>query len=867
MYQGDIRHEHSGDDAPRGCGICAVEIAGEEELKPACATPAAQGMKVTTQSDRIGKHRQDKLASILASHPHACLTCAQNEGCTRTQCSSNVPENERCCPQLGHCELQDVAEYVGIPGSTRRWQPTDLPVLEGPLFIRDYNLCIGCTRCVRACADLRGVEAIGFVRGPDGRNIIGTVAPTLEESGCKFCTACVEVCPTGALTDRNIRPGKKEADLVPCRAACPAGVDIPWYLRLIRDGRFDEAHSVIREKVPLPGVLGRICIRPCEDACRRGEVNEPIAICALKRAAADRQTGGWKKTSARKPPTGQKAAVVGSGPAGLSCAFYLAGAGHGVTIFEAEAEPGGMLRYGLPEYRLPQAVLDREIQEVLSAGIKLQTGRYYGRDFTAASLKEEGYRAVFLGLGAQKARRIPLPGADKQGVIWGLDFLRDARKGMAPSLTGRVVVIGGGNVAIDAALTARRLGASRVYLCCLEARDEMPAHEWECQDALTEGVAFHNSRGPLEVLGDEKVQSIRLVRCTSVFDAKGAFAPRFDESQTSELPADWVILAVGQAARLEDLAAEPTIKTSGGLIVVGDDQAASMPGVWAGGDIASMPGSAVAAVAAGRRAAAAMDKALGGSGDIEEVLFDRPGPDPLLGRDLSFAARTRETVPCRLPEARSGFEEVETGFDNDQARAEAARCLQCDLRPAMSPAPWPPEAVQAVTPENIAAAPESEGIFILYDGDKKIIAIKGDMNIRRALREAVESNDAACFFEWEEDKMYSRRESELLQQYLQEHGEMPGGGADELDDPVLICEYRSAGPGPAGIGLVSWLQPGNGSTDIPDSIHSGFVFLRAPCTGGVASPLARIASNIREPVPSRTKGMRQRAHPFGIPAR
>ena len=782
VFQGTERRDHAGELQGRGCGLCVVEIQNQAELQPACATEAAHGMDVATESDRITAARREKLAGILADHPHACLTCAQNEGCTRTQCSSNVPEDERCCPQLGRCELQAVAAYIGIPANTPRWQPTRLPVLEGPLFTRDYNLCIGCTRCVRACRELRGVEALGFVRDAGGRVIVGTVGETLEDSGCRFCTACVEVCPTGALMDKGVRPATRERDLVPCKAACPAHIDIPAYVRLVAEGRFDEAHSVIREKTPFPGVLGRICIRPCEDACRRSEVNEPIAVCALKRAAADRESGGWQDARFQAPDTGRRAAVAGAGPAGLTCAFYLRKAGHQVTVFEAESEPGGMLRYAIPEYRLPREVLRREIQSILDCGVELQTGRVYGRDITSASLKSDGFEAVFLALGAPLARRIPLEGAGTDGVLWGVDFLRAVNQGEPPALSGRVVVIGGGNVAVDVALTARRTGADRVDLVSLEQREEMPAHEWECRGALTEGVTFHNGWGPRAVLGNNRVTGIRLVRCTRVFDDQCVFNPDFDETDTRELDADFVILAVGQAADPDALSADPGLSVQNGLVVVKEDQSASPDGIWAGGDMAAMPGSVIQAVAAGRRAASAMDRALGGTGDIEEILFPRPEPNPFLGRIEGFARLARETTPCALPKTRRAFEEIEFGFDDNQARAEAARCLQCDLRLYLGSVAFPPETLLAFHRDALENVPRAEGVFLLYDEEKNTLTIKGAMDLRQALTEARETYEKAAFFEWEEDKMFTKRESELLQQYLQRHGELPGGGEDELDD-------------------------------------------------------------------------------------
>jgi ferredoxin len=255
---------------------------------------------------------------------------------------------------------------ISSADATPKWLPTNLPIFnEDSLYKRDFNLCIACTRCVRACRDLRGIEALGFVYNENGQAQIGTIGPSLGESGCKFCTACVEVCPTGALMDKDVRAGKKDEDLVPCKEACPAHIDVPGYLRLIAEGKADEANAVIREKVPFPGILGRVCIHPCEEVCRRGDVNEPISICALKRYAADQEQGLWKENTKIQNDTGKRVAIVGSGPAGLTAAFYLRKQGHEVTIFESRTRTGGMMRYGIPSYRLPWDVLDKEIQEIL----------------------------------------------------------------------------------------------------------------------------------------------------------------------------------------------------------------------------------------------------------------------------------------------------------------------------------------------------------------------------------------------------------------------------------------------------------------------------------------------------------------------
>ena len=786
VYQGQQKIENAVPEEPgKGCGVCVVEVEGEEDLVGSCVTEVKEGMVVITESDRIKAKRQENLMPILARHPHACLTCAQQEGCSRTQCSTNVPENERCCPQFGHCELQDVADYVGIFDATPKWVPTELPIFkEDPLYERDYNLCIGCTRCVRACRDLRGIEALGFIYDRDGQVQIGTIAPTLEESGCKFCTACVEVCPTGTLMDKAIRPGKREEDLVPCKEACPAHVDVPDYLRLITEGKANEANAVIREKVPFPGILGRVCIRPCEDVCRRGEVNKPISICALKRYAADGERGLWKEDIRVHDDTGKKVAIVGSGPAGLTVAFYLRKQGHSVTVFEARDQAGGMMRYGIPAYRLPWEVLDKEIQEILNLGVEFRPNQVLGKDFTLNQLKENGFDAIFLAVGAQLSRRISIEGSGLPDVLWGIDFLRQVAEKEEIRLKDKVIVVGGGNVAVDVAMTARRCGAKEITMVCLESREEMPAHEWEIQGAIEEGVRLMPLWGPHRILSDNgQVKGVELVRCTSVFDDQGNFCPAFDDIKDM-IEGDQVIMAIGQASDLSFLGDDSSIPIDDGLIVVDQESLETgMKGVYAGGDVAAIPGAIIHAIAAGRKAAESIDKALGGNGVIDETLFQREVPNPYLGRDEGFALWGREkATEIGLERGHEGFQEVSLGYSDEQAIKEAKRCLQCDLRLHMSFNPSPPEKWVMFNGENIIQVPEAEGVYQLLNEDHHVLAIKGTANLREALEEELDENEKAVWFEFEEDKMYSKRESELIQWYLQEHGEMPGGGDSDLDD-------------------------------------------------------------------------------------
>jgi NADPH-dependent glutamate synthase beta subunit-like oxidoreductase len=785
IYQGQLKIENTmPDEVGRGCGICVVEIEGQPDLKDSCATAVQEGMVVFTNNERIKAKRQENLIPILSWHPHACLTCAQQEGCPRTQCSTNVPENERCCSQFGHCELQDIANYVGISDSTPKWIPTDLQVIKDqPLFERDYNLCIGCTRCVRACRDLKGIEAIGFVYDVNGQIRIGTLAPTLEDAGCKFCTACVEVCPTGALMDKILRPGKKKADLVPCKEVCPAHIDVPGYLRLVAEGKQDPANAIVREKVPFPGILGRVCQHPCEETCRRGEVNEPIAICALKRYAAEGEKGLWKKNVVIHGDTGKKVAVVGSKPAGLTAAFYLRKKGHMVTVFDANNQAGGMLRYGIPRFRLPRHLIDKEISEIFDLGIDFKSEMALGRDFTLEELKSDGYDAVFLGIGAQLSRRIPLEGCETPETLWSIEFLRAIAEGEDIGLKENVVVIGGGNVAVDVALTALRCGAQNVSLACLECLEEMPASSWEIEGAIAEGVHLLPSWGPDKILSEDgKVTGLDLVECTCVFDEQGNFCPQFGESKEC-IRVDQVILAVGQATDLSFLDKNSSISAKDGLIVVDPESLETgMQGVYAGGDVTRMPGAIVCAVAAGRKAATSIDKALGGTGDIEEVLFPREAPDQYLGREEGFASRPREKVPeIELDARRQGFNEVSLGYADKQALKEAKRCLQCDLRLHMGCNPSPPERWLAFNEESINQVPAAEGVYRLIDEKHNVLAIKGTVNLRKDLLQQLAENEKAVMFEFEEDKMYSQRESELIQRYLQEHGEMPGGGEEDDD--------------------------------------------------------------------------------------
>jgi NADPH-dependent glutamate synthase beta subunit-like oxidoreductase len=556
--------------------------------------------------------------------------------------------------------------------------------------VRMFRTCEQCGCCSSACpiTGKNNFNVRRIVRHIE-LDLADDIANTPLPWACTTCGRCETACPNGIAILDIIRPLRAMSpedfvpeDTPPCATACPAGIDVPGYVRLIAQGKPAEAYKLILEKAPFPGILGRVCMHPCETQCRRGEVNQPIAICALKRYATDKADGAFPAAVQVKEKTGRRVAVIGAGPAGLTAAFYLKKKGHDVTVFEAKAKAGGMMRYGIPFYRLPEDVLDKEINQVLSIGIKLETNKKLGRDFSIDELKTQGFEAIFIGTGLQESKKIQLDGAELPDVFWGVDFLRVVSEGKEVRLKEKILVVGGGNVAVDVALTAMRIGAKEVTMACLESRKEMPASPWEIEQALEEGVRIMPSWGPHRIIGEDgRVKSVELVTCTSVFDERGAFCPAFGD-QVEVVEADQVILAIGQAADLSFLSDNGEVKCERGLIVADPKtQETGMPGVYAGGDVGKGQGAIIDAIAAGRRAAISIDKFLDGDGLIEETLAEKPDTDSYTGqRERGFADLTRAQVPTLpLSERHKGFQEVDLRFADDQAVREAKRCLQCDL--------------------------------------------------------------------------------------------------------------------------------------------------------------------------------------------
>lgn len=647
------------------CRLCMVEIEGVAGLCSACTTPAKQDMVVGTTSPAIDQVRRVSMELILATHPHDCMIC----------------------PKYLNCELQSVFQYLETSDSRFRPLTRLVPAdTSNPLFLRDLMKCVLCGRCVRACSDLRGVGILSILKNETGTSVVIEGGVSLADAGCRFCGACVAVCPTGAMRDhpRLMEHARsRRGALLPCTYACPAEIDVPSYVRLVQEGKYSDAAAVVREKAPFPHVLGYVCSHPCESVCRRTELNQAVSIRALKRCAAE-----WADEPVVglpvQPPSGKRVAVVGSGPAGLTAAYYLARSGHAVTVFEALPLAGGMLRVGIPEYRLPRDLLDSEIARIAALGVDIRT------DTAIESLDDlliQGNDAILVAIGAHRGKKLHIPGADTCGVFDSTAFLRDVLLGKKVTVGARVVVLGGGNVAFDCARTAIRLGAADVTVACLEDRECMLAGAAEIEEALEEGVAINNSKSFARIVGQDGL--VHGVECEQVerfaFEEDGRLNVECVEGSLQILPADTVIFAVGQSPEVPQGFALDTDRN--GLVELDPFTGATQrEGVFAAGDVVTGTDSVIAAIASGRRSASAIDSYLGGPGLVDERLTAADRQATCLGRRDDFASLTRSPIPLRRPEERvRDFGVVELSMDRDAARAEAARCLQCDLRLEISP--------------------------------------------------------------------------------------------------------------------------------------------------------------------------------------
>ena len=599
----------------RACQLCVVEVKGMAEPQLACRTPVADGMVVHTNKLRLQKLRYHNLKLMLSRYPDHGMRTESKEPAAphKTSFKAEKGELQRAIDHIG---LDELPPYI----------PKKLPVRDdSPFWIRDNNFCILCERCVRVCEDIRGLKAIEFA--------------------------------------------------FPCHKACPAGIDIPRYLRLIARGKPSASLAVIRERVPFPGSLGRVCVHPCETACQRGkEVDKPLCIRMMKRFAADNSDDSWKKRAKRLPPTGKSVAVVGAGPAGLTAALYLAKQGHKVTVFEALPEPGGMMRVGIPEYRLPHNILGGEIDDIKSFGVEIKLNT---RVDSLDSLFGQGYNAIFLGLGAHRGMSLGVEGENLPGIIESAEFLRRGNLGEKIKVGNRVGVVGGGNVAIDAARVSLRLGAKRVTIIYRRTRAEMPANPEEVDAALEEGIEIIYLAAPSKVTREGDVLKLECIRMElGEPDASGRRRPVPVKGSEFVIGLDTLIAAIGQRAQVPE---GFKIEQGKGDVVKADgNMRTSREGVFAGGDCVSGPATVIEAIAAGRKAAEAIDRYLGGNGDIAESLV---APEEALSFAEEDLPAEKLAVFSHLPpqERVNNFNEVELDVDWYVAMYEAARCLQCNV--------------------------------------------------------------------------------------------------------------------------------------------------------------------------------------------
>jgi len=578
-------------------------------------------------------------------------------------------------------------------------------------FYFDQTRCTGCYACSVACKDWHDTPAgpakwMRVLYREEGRypNLFVSYLAT----PCYHCAEpiCAFVCPNEAITKRDedgivvidrdkcreehtcgiiseegMGPdflyGEAEA---PCQVACPAHLYIPGYVALIAKGKFKEALDLVRQRMPLPSVCGRVCLHPCETACRRKEVEEPIAIMALKGFVIDNAP---QELPERLPQIYQdKVAIAGSGPAGLAAAYDLIRMGYGVTVFEALPVAGGMLSVGIPEHRLPREVLKRDIDYLAALGIDIKTNTPVDLGQGLDDLSSQGYGAILLALGAHKGQKLNIPGANLEGTLVGTSFMRDVNTGEAVKVGGKVMVVGGGNVAMDCARSARRLGAAEVNVVCLESREDMPAESSEVEQAEEEGIQVHPSLTLTRILGDAgKVAGVECVEVAGLqFDQGGQ--PQFDIVKGGEqsISADTVIFAIGQTPDLTGLAAKGEIETNQRGTIAADPETlmTGRRGIFSAGDCSSGVTSVIDAIASGQKAAFYINRYLQG-----DVLRVRPKKtieeaDIKVNIPPETEKQPRQPMPL-LPVAErvTSFKEVGLGFSEEAAIEEAKRCLNC----------------------------------------------------------------------------------------------------------------------------------------------------------------------------------------------
>ena len=672
--------------------------------------PVKESIEVDT---RIASYEEVKTyieaAKSFSVADCACRTGARllGKGCEHTHVDT--------CIQLG-----DGADYLVRTGRARRVTKEEaldiLKDMERNGLVHQIWNQLGankstfiCNCCGCSCTSLK---ALNLMNLPDANR--SNYVAKIDPEKCVGCGACVEDCNVNALalgscfakesqvpTDHphpfetdwteefwnpnfTVRKMVNDFGTAPCKTFCPAHISVQGYIKKAKEGKFDEALKIIKRENPFPAVCGRICPHGCEDECTRAELDEAIAIDDIKKFVADKEL----KSEFRYVPKvydhySQRIAVIGAGPAGLSCAYYAASFGFRVTVFEKQDILGGMLTLGIPSFRLENDVINAEIDVLRQLGVEFRTGVEVGKDITLAKLRENGFNAFFVAIGAQNGRKLGIEGEDAAGVTSGIDFLREVNLGKAGQLSGKTVIIGGGNVAIDVARTALRIGSAETMMFCLEKKEEMPSLPEEQEEAMGEGVVIENSWGPKRILvRDGKVTGVEFKRCVSVFDAQGRFAPAYDESQLLTVECDNVLLSVGQSIDWGGLIAgsKANVTLGSTLEVDGMTLQSAEPDVFAGGDVITGPKFAIDAIASGKTGAISLKRFLLG----QDLTIRREREyRPLDKKNIDLAGydrRPRQRVP-QIDHKNSSrtFRDLRNDLTDEQIHEEANRCLGCGI--------------------------------------------------------------------------------------------------------------------------------------------------------------------------------------------
>ena len=669
---------------------------------------AIDGESRRASYEELSKHIEEH--DIFSVSNCSCRTVREimGEGCGHLK--------EDMCIQMGHAaeyyirtkrgrQVNKEEVYEILRRAEENGLMHEIPNLDGDGKTHAICNCCGC-----GCLSMRTAEM--FLNADMVRS---NYVSQVDTEKCVACGQCVENCPVNALQlGQKVCSSKKVIDVIhredtprdtewtsdhwnpeyrtnrknvvesgtsPCKTECPAHIAIQGYIKLAAQGRYTDALELIKNENPFPAVCGRICNKRCESDCTRGDIDEPVAIDDIKKFIADQDLNEARRFIPKKRHDyGKSIAVIGGGPAGLSCAYYLAVDGYRVTVFEKQQKLGGMLTIGIPSFRLEKDVVEAEINVLRELGVEFKTGIEVGRDVTLKQLREEGFEAFYIAVGAQAGRSLGVPGEAAEGVLSGIDFLRRVNLGEKIELPGKTIVIGGGNVAIDVARTAARLESSDVSVYCLESAAEMPAAPDEAEEARQEGISIQNSWGPVRVIvEDGRVKGVEFRRCTSVFDQNHRFAPVFDEDDTMIAEADQVLVAIGQSVEWGTLLDGTRAACNPNGTVKADPftYQTSEPDIFVGGDSVTGPKFAIDAIAAGKQGAISIHR------------FVQPGQSLVIGRDRrEYKSLDKESLILdsydRMPRQQAKHTAEENRFDDDrgifteeQVRKETERCLGC----------------------------------------------------------------------------------------------------------------------------------------------------------------------------------------------